>query len=227
MPTPTKGARLGGGPAHERHMLANLAQSLFEHGRITTTEARAKRLRPYAERLVTFAKRGDLASRRRVMGIIPDKGVVHTLFTEIGPGFAEREGGYTRITKVGTRKGDNAPMAVIELVEFGVPAKKAVVKEASKAASKAAAPKAKAAKDDAKPAKADAAEAAADEVVAEEVTTESVHADAPAEGAEDVTEAPEALSEHAEEAAEGDVAVIEEAVEAADAPAADADEDSK
>ena len=242
MPTPTKGARLGGGPAHERHMLANLAQSLFEHGRITTTEARAKRLRPYAERLVTFAKRGDLASRRRVLGIIPDKGVVHTLFTEIGPGFAEREGGYTRITKIGPRKGDNAPMAVIELVEFGVPAKKAVVKEASKAASKAASskdatPKAKAAKDDAKPAKDDAAEAAPDEAVtdeaaAEEVTTDvpdtqSVHADAPAEGAEDVTEAPEALTEHAEEAAEGDVAVIEEAVEAADAPAADADEDSK
>ena len=244
MPTPTKGARLGGGPAHERHMLANLAQSLFEHGRITTTEARAKRLRPYAERLVTFAKRGDLASRRRVLGIIPDKGVVHTLFTEIGPGFAEREGGYTRITKIGPRKGDNAPMAVIELVEFGVPAKKAVVKEASKAASKAAAPKAKAAntdsskdaakpaKGEAKPAEDDAVEAASDEAVAEEAVTDvpdtqAVHADAPAEGAEDVTEAPEALTEHAEEAAEGDVAVIEEAVEAAEAPAADADEDSK
>ena len=233
MPTPTKGARLGGGPAHERHMLANLAQSLFEHGRITTTEARAKRLRPYAERLVTFAKRGDLASRRRVLGIIPDKGVVHTLFTEIGPGFAEREGGYTRITKIGPRKGDNAPMAVIELVEFGVPAKKAVVKEASKAASKAAAPKAKAAKDDAKPAK---AEAVAEETVAEETVADDApvaeHSDAPAEGAEDVSEAPEALTPHAEEAAEGDEAVIDEAVAAvdaadADAPAADADEDSK
>src|SRR5680860_701680 len=124
---------------------ANLAQALFEHGRITTTETKAKRLRPHAERLITFAKRGDLASRRRVMGIIPSKGVVHTLFTEIGPGFAERDGGYTRITKVGPRKGDNAPMAVIELVEFGVPAKKAVVKEASKAAAKAA-PKGKAPK---------------------------------------------------------------------------------
>src|SRR6188768_1935289 len=223
MPTPAKGARLGGGPAHERHILANLAQSLFEHGRITTTETKAKRLRPYAERLITFAKRGDLASRRRVLGIISDKGVVHTLFTEIGPGYAEREGGYTRITKVGNRKGDNAPLAVIELVEFGVPAKKAVVKEASKAASKAAAPKAKPAKADAKPAKDDAAEAVYDDVVADEVVTESVHADAPAEGAEDVAEAPEALTEHAEEAAEGDVAVIEEAVEAADAPAADAD----
>ena len=138
MPTPTKGPRLGGGPAHERHMLANLAQSLFEHGRITTTEARARRLRPYADRLVTFAKRGDLATRRRVMGMISDKGVVHTLFTEIGPGFAEREGGYTRIVKISPRKGDNAPMAVIELVEFGTPAKKGVVKEATKAAKKAA-----------------------------------------------------------------------------------------
>jgi len=126
-------------------MLANLAQSLFEHGRITTTEARARRLRPYADRLVTFAKRGDLATRRRVMGIISDKGVVHTLFTEIGPGFAEREGGYTRIVKISPRKGDNAPMAVIELVEFGTPAKKGVVKEATKAAAKAA-PKAKAPK---------------------------------------------------------------------------------
>lgn len=153
MPTPTKGPRLGGGPAHERQILANLAQALFEHGRITTTETKAKRLRPHAERLITFAKRGDLASRRRVMGIIPSKGVVHTLFTEIGPGFAEREGGYTRITKVGPRKGDNAPMAVIELVEFGAPAKKAVVKEATKAAAKAApkaaAPKGKAPKADA------------------------------------------------------------------------------
>lgn len=147
MPTPTKGPRLGGGPAHERHMLANLAQSLFEHGRITTTEARARRLRPYAERLVTFAKRGDLATRRRVMGMISDKGVVHTLFTEIGPGFAEREGGYTRIVKISPRKGDNAPMAVIELVEFGTPAKKGVVKEASKATKKAA-PKAKAPKEE-------------------------------------------------------------------------------
>jgi large subunit ribosomal protein L17 len=145
MPTPTKGPRLGGGPAHERQIIANLAQALFEHGRITTTETKAKRLRPHAERLITFAKRGDLASRRKAMGIIPSKSVVHTLFTEIGPGFAEREGGYTRITKVGPRKGDNAPMAVIELVEFGTPAKKAVVKEASKAAAKAA-PKAKAPK---------------------------------------------------------------------------------
>jgi large subunit ribosomal protein L17 len=117
MPTPTKGPRLGGSPAHQRLMLANLATSLFEHGRITTTEAKAKRLRPYAEKLVSFAKRGDLHSRRQVMTVIRDKDVVHTLFAEIGPRYANRPGGYTRITKVGPRKGDNAPMAVIELVE--------------------------------------------------------------------------------------------------------------
>jgi large subunit ribosomal protein L17 len=117
MPTPTKGPRLGGGPAHEKLMLANLATSLFEHGRITTTEAKAKRLRPLAEKLVTFAKRGDLHARRQVMTTIRDKNVVHHLFAEIGPRYENRPGGYTRITKVGPRKGDNAPMAVIELVE--------------------------------------------------------------------------------------------------------------
>jgi large subunit ribosomal protein L17 len=117
MPTPTKGPRLGGSPAHEKLMLANLATSLFEHGRITTTEAKAKRLRPLAEKLVTFAKRGDLHARRQVMTTIRDKDVVHTLFAEIGPRYENRPGGYTRITKVGPRKGDNAPMAVIELVE--------------------------------------------------------------------------------------------------------------
>src|SRR3954469_6738371 len=126
MPTPTKGPRLGGSPSHERLMLAHLATSLFEHGRITTTEAKAKRLRPLAERLVTFAKRGDLHARRRVMTTIRDKDVVHTLFADIGPRFAERNGGYTRITKVGPRKGDNAPMAVIELVEGQTIAQEAV-----------------------------------------------------------------------------------------------------
>ena len=126
MPTPTKGPRLGGSPAHQRLMLANLATSLFEHGRITTTEAKAKRLRPYAEKLVSFAKRGDLHSRRQVMTVIRDKDVVHTLFAEIGPRFANRPGGYTRITKVGPRKGDNAPMAVIELVEALTVAQQAV-----------------------------------------------------------------------------------------------------
>src|ERR1700741_1224516 len=116
MPTPTKGHRLGGSAAHERHILANLATALFQHGRITTTEAKAKRLRPVAERLITFAKRGDLHARRHVLTVVTDKGVVHQLFTEIAPEFSERDGGYTRITKIGPRKGDNAAMAVIELV---------------------------------------------------------------------------------------------------------------
>ncbi len=116
MPTPTKGNRLGGSPAHERIILANLATQLFEHGRIVTTEAKAKRLRPLAEKLITKAKRGDIHSRRLVLTTVKDKGVVHQLFTEIAPTFADRDGGYTRITKVGPRKGDNAPMAVIELV---------------------------------------------------------------------------------------------------------------
>lgn len=116
MPKPTKGPRLGGGPAHERLLLANLAAALFTHKSIKTTETKAKRLRPLAERLVTFAKRGDLHARRRVLATIGDKSVVHELFTEIAPLVAEREGGYTRITKIGPRKGDNAPMAVIELV---------------------------------------------------------------------------------------------------------------
>jgi large subunit ribosomal protein L17 len=117
MPTPTKGKRLGGSPSHERAMLANLATSLFEHGSITTTETKARRLRPFAERLITKAKRGDLHARRQVMQVIRDKSVVHELFTAIGPRFHNRPGGYTRITKVGPRPGDNAPMAVIELVE--------------------------------------------------------------------------------------------------------------
>ena len=117
MPTPPKGPRLGGSPAHERLILANLAQSLFEHGKITTTEAKAKRLRPYAEKLITSAKRGTLHARREVLKTIRDKDVVHKLFADIGPSFATREGGYTRIIKTAARKGDNAPMAIIELVD--------------------------------------------------------------------------------------------------------------
>lgn len=128
MPTPTKGPRLGGGPAHERLMLRNLATSLFMHGKITTTETKAKRLRPVAERLVTFAKRGDLHARRRVMQQITDKNVVHELFANIAPQVAERQGGYTRITKLGYRKGDNAPLALIELVLEPVVAKNATKK---------------------------------------------------------------------------------------------------
>jgi large subunit ribosomal protein L17 len=138
MPTPTKGPRLGGGPAHERLLLANLATQLFEHRSITTTEAKAKRVRPLAERLITFAKRGDLAARRRVLTVVRDKSVVHELFTEIAPAMAERNGGYTRITKIGNRKGDNAPMAVIELILEPVSAKKATVKEAEAATKRAA-----------------------------------------------------------------------------------------
>ena len=138
MPTPTKGPRLGGGPAHERLLLANLATQLFAHRRITTTETKAKRVRPLAERLITFAKRGDLAARRRVMTVVRDKGVVHELFTEIAPVMAERQGGYTRITKIGNRKGDNAPMAVIELVLEPLSAKKATVREAEAATRRSA-----------------------------------------------------------------------------------------
>ncbi len=162
MPTPTKGRRLGGSPAHQRLMLANLATSLFEHGRITTTEAKAKRMQPLAERMVTFAKRGDLSARRRVLRVIRDKSVVHELFTEIGPMYANRPGGYTRITKIGPRKGDNAPMAVIELVE---PLAEQVVTEAESAARRAAREQSAAAPAEAGVAS-DAADSSDDEAVA-------------------------------------------------------------
>jgi len=177
MPTPTKGARLGGGPAHERLMLANLATALFEHGKITTTEAKAKRLRPLAERLITFAKRGDLAARRKVMTVVRDKSVVHVLFTEIGPQYAGRPGGYTRITKIGPRKGDNAPMAVIELVE---PMLEQVVAEATGATKRAAKER-------------EEAQATAVEEVAEDVVDEAVSEDIVEDTVEEVA---------AEEAAE-------------------------
>ena len=134
MPTPAKGARLGGSPAHERIILANLASQLFEHGKIITTEAKAKRLRPVAEKLITKAKRGDIHARREVLKTVRDKGVVHVLFTEIAPTFEGREGGYTRITKVGPRKGDNAPMALIELVTEPVAAKKSAAPAGGSAA---------------------------------------------------------------------------------------------
>lgn len=147
MPKPTKGPRLGGSSSHQKAILANLATSLFEHGRIKTTEPKARALRPYAEKLITHAKKGTLHNRREVMKKIRDKDVVHTLFAEIGPFFADRNGGYTRIVKVEARKGDNAPMAVIELVR-----EKTVVSEANRArraaasAKKAAAAKAPAPK---------------------------------------------------------------------------------
>ena len=139
MPKPTKGPRLGGGPAHERLMLANLAAALFTHKSIKTTETKAKRMRPLTERLITFAKRGDLHSRRRVLAVIGDKTVVHELFTEIAPLLAERDGGYTRITKLGFRKGDNASMVQIELVLEPVNSKPKA-KASTKAAKPAAAP---------------------------------------------------------------------------------------
>jgi len=138
MPTPKKGARLGGSPAHQRLIIANLATALFEHGRITTTEAKARVLRPHAEKLITKAKKGDLHNRREVLKTIRDKSVVHALFTEIAPTFADRPGGYTRITKVGPRKGDNAPMAVIELVTEAYKPKAASTKRTAAPAAKAA-----------------------------------------------------------------------------------------
>ncbi|KQQ90527.1 MULTISPECIES: 50S ribosomal protein L17 [Micrococcaceae] len=191
MPTPTKGPRLGGGPAHERLMLANLAAALFEHKRITTTVTKAKRLKPYAERLVTFAKRGDLASRRRVLGLISNKGVVHELFTDIAQAVENRDGGYTRITKIGNRKGDNAPMAVIELVLEPVSAKQAVVAEATAAAKRDADKAAPAAEE------APVAEEAAEAPAAEEAAaTEEAPA---AEEAAATEEAPAAEEAPAEE----------------------------
>ena len=180
MPKPTKGPRLGGGPAHERLLLANLAAALFTHKSITTTETKAKRLRPFAERLVTFAKRGDLHARRRVLSVIGDKTVVHELFAEIAPLVAEREGGYTRITKVGNRKGDNAPMAVIELVLEPVTPKAKSSKKAAAAAPAAAAPAA-----DETAADETATEAPAEETAATEAPAEDAAADAGAESPEE------------------------------------------
>jgi large subunit ribosomal protein L17 len=180
MPTPTKGHRLGGSAAHQRHILANLATALFQHGRITTTEAKAKRLRPVAERLITFAKRGDMHARRHVLTVVTDKGVVHQLFTEIAPEFSERDGGYTRITKIGPRKGDNAAMAVIELVRgepvAAKPRRRTRRPEPARAAAPAAAD-ASAETDDAVEASA-ATEAEDTDVTDEAVTDDAAEADA-------------------------------------------------
>jgi len=200
MPQPSKGKRMGGSPAHERLILANLATALFEHGRITTTEARARRLRPVAERLITISKKGDLHARRRVLTVIRNKDVVHTLFAEIGPRYENREGGYTRIVKIGPRKGDNAPMAVIELVEAldaaraaeGVARRAAKEAEMAKAAKDAAAAKEAAA--------APAAVVAVDEIAAEDAPSETV--------VDEVVDSVE------EVAAAEEVAVIEEEVSA-------------
>ena len=204
MAAPTKGPRLGGGPAHERLMLRNMATSLFLHGRIETTETKAKRLRPLAERLVSFAKRGDLAARRRVIAQLMDKTAVHKLFAEVAPLVADRPGGYTRITKLGFRKGDNAPMAVIELVLEPVNPKAVNKKPKIENAVKAAAVV--------------AAAVVADEVAAEEVATEDA-----AEVAVEANESP-AVAPEAEAPVEEVVAEEAPAAEAeAEAPAADAD----
>jgi large subunit ribosomal protein L17 len=174
MPKPTKGPRLGGGPAHERLLLANLAAALFTHKSIKTTETKAKRMRPLTERLITFAKRGDLHARRRVLAVIGDKSVVHELFTEIAPLVAEREGGYTRITKLGFRKGDNAPMVQIELVLEPVTPKKKSTAKAAPAAAAAA------------PAEEEVVETPAEETSTEATADETTEAPA----AEESTEAP-------------------------------------
>ena len=199
MPKPTKGARLGGSPAHQRLMLANLATSLFTHGRITTTEAKAKRLRPFAEKLVTHAKHGDLHHRREVMKIIRDKDVVHTLFADIGPFFADRDGGYTRIIKTIPRKGDNAPMAIIELLQD-----KTVTDEADRArrvSASQAAPAAAAATtvdDDTAAEEAVIEETVAEDAASEEAASEEkAVADVPTDGADAELDevAPAALDE--------------------------------
>lgn len=182
MPKPKKGKRLGGSPAHQRLILANLVTQLFEHGRITTTETKARMLRPFAEKLITKAKRGDLHNRREVLKTIRDKGVVHVLFTEIAPTFAERPGGYTRITKIGPRKGDNAPMAVIELVTEAYSPKAA----SSKKTAAAAAP-------------------VAEETVAEETVVEDTEIKglADVDGSEELPAGAHAPLEDADEAPEG------------------------
>jgi large subunit ribosomal protein L17 len=206
MPTPTKGARLGGSPSHQRLILANLATALFEHGRITTTETKARRLRPVAEKLITKAKKGDLHNRREVLKTIRDKSVVHTLFTEIAPTFAERPGGYTRITKIGPRKGDNAPMAVIELVteEYQPKAKSGKPARAKKAAPEPAA--------EAPAEEAPADEAAADETPAEETPVEMTDEASPEESV--VAEADEAPADEAAQPAASEADAEEPAAEA-------------
>ncbi len=185
MPKPTKGPRFGGSPAHQRIILANLASQLFEHGKITTTEAKAKRVQPLAERLIAKAKRGDLHNRRQVLATITDKGVVHVLFTEIAPKLADRDGGYTRITKIGPRKGDNAPMAVIEVITETVEESR---KNKAKAKGASAAPAKKA--DKPKKAKKAAAEAPAEEAA----SAPSAESTPSAESAESAPSAPSAES---------------------------------
>jgi len=217
---------MGGSPAHQRHMLSNLAAALFEHGKITTTEARARRLRPYAEKLITFAKRGDMHARRQVLTVVPDKGIVHNLFTEIGPSFADRPGGYTRITKLGPRKGDAAPMAVIELVREEVSA--ARPRRRTRRAGAAPATAAASAAEETAAATAEGAEAEDADVDDSEAETFA------AESPEAEVETPEAEAEDAEDDEdEGDEAadesdeaeVTDEADEGPEEAADDADDD--
>ena len=210
MPTPTKGHRLGGSPAHERHILANLATALFQHGRITTTEAKAKRLRPVAERLITFAKRGDLHARRHVLTVVTDKGVVHQLFTEIAPEFSERDGGYTRITKIGPRKGDNAAMAVIELVR-GEPVAARPRRRGRRAAA------------DATTAAAPAATTAAAEAEADEAAEASAAEATEAEEADEVQDVDDVADEAAVEDSAEDDAADEDDTDEDDTEAGDED----
>lgn len=205
---------MGGSPAHERLILANLATALFEHGRITTTEARARRLRPVAERLITISKKGDLHARRRVLTVIRNKDVVHTLFAEIGPRYENREGGYTRIVKIGPRKGDNAPMAVIELVEAldAARAAEGVARRAAKEAEMAKAAKDAAAAKEAVVAA--AAVVAVDEIAAEDAPSETV-VDEVVDSVEEVAAAEE-VAVIEEEAASDEVSVAEEDAEKTD-----------
>ena len=203
MPKPSKGPRLASSPAHERLMLANMATSLFANGRITTTLPKAKRLRPLAERLITFAKRGDLPARRRVMRVIRDKSVAHILFTQIAEQMQQREGGYTRITKIAPRRGDNSPQAVIELVTEPLSAKKAVVKEAESAAKVAA-------KDDNAEVAA-ATDAAVAEGAAKDAVDQAVEAN---ESDQDVAQADQAAED------------LEQTADKADQAAAQAEEDA-
>ena len=217
MPKPTKGPRLGGSSSHQKAMLANLATSLFEHGRIKTTETKARALRPYAEKLITHAKKGTLHNRREVLKKIRDKDIVHILFAEIGPFFADRNGGYTRIIKVEPRQGDNAPMAVIELVQ-----EKTVTDEANRArraAASKAAPAKKAAAKSAPGKEAEAEEAKADEAAAEAVAAEE-------EAAEEEA-AEEAPAEETVEEAKAEDAAIEEAQEAEAEAAGEGDDAGK
>jgi large subunit ribosomal protein L17 len=213
---------MGGSPAHQRHMLSNLAAALFEHGKITTTEARARRLRPYAEKLITFAKRGDMHARRQVLTVVPDKGIVHNLFTEIGPSFADRPGGYTRITKLGPRKGDAAPMAVIELVREEVSAARPRrrTRRAGAAQATAAAPAAE------ETAAATAEGAGAEDAGVADVDDSEAETFAAESPETEATESPEAGADGAEDAEAADESeVTDEADEDSETAADDADAD--